>query len=139
MKKLAFAVALAFAASGALAQDKTIKVTGFGAKTGPVRSFGVNSEAAIRAAADAINKQGGVKLADGSKAKIEVDFLDDGCNAEQGISVVRRVAGSDALIAIGPTCSNVAMGARCRRGVALPRSQIDESPIDNAAQDGSRP
>ena len=108
MKKLALAVALAFAASGAFAQEKTIKITGFGAKTGPVRSFGVNSEAAIRAAADQINKQGGVKLADGSKGKIEVDFLDDGCNAEQGISVVRRIAGSDALIAIGPTCSNVA-------------------------------
>ena len=105
---LALGVALVFAASGALAQEKTIKITGFGAKTGPVRSFGVNSEAAIRAAADVINRQGGVKLADGSKAKIEVDFLDDGCNAEQGISVVRRVAGTDALIAIGPTCSNVA-------------------------------
>ncbi|MBI2753022.1 MAG: ABC transporter substrate-binding protein [Betaproteobacteria bacterium] len=108
MKKLALAVALAFAATGALAQEKTIKITGFGAKTGPVRSFGVNSDAAIRAAADAINKAGGVKLADGSKAKIAVDFLDDGCNAEQGISVVRRIAGTDALVAIGPTCSNVA-------------------------------
>lgn len=108
MKKLALAVALAFAATGVLAQEKTIKITGFGAKTGPVRSFGVNSEAAIRAAADTINKAGGVKLADGSKAKIAVDFLDDGCNAEQGISVVRRIAGTDALVAIGPTCSNVA-------------------------------
>lgn len=108
MKKLALAVALAFAATGALAQEKTIKITGFGAKTGPVRSFGVNSDAAIRAAADTINKAGGVKLADGSKAKIAVDFLDDGCNAEQGISVVRRIAGTDALVAIGPTCSNVA-------------------------------
>jgi branched-chain amino acid transport system substrate-binding protein len=105
---LAVAVALAFAAGSALAQEKIIKITGFGAKTGPVRSFGVNSEAAIRAAADTINKQGGIKLADGSKGKIEVDFLDDGCNAEQGISVVRRIAGSDALIAIWPTCSNVA-------------------------------
>ncbi len=108
MKKLALAVALAFAASGAPAQDKTIKITGFGAKTGPVRSFGVNSDAAMRAAADVINKGGGVKLADGSKAKIAVDFLDDGCNPEQGISVVRRIAGTDALVAIGPTCSNVA-------------------------------
>jgi branched-chain amino acid transport system substrate-binding protein len=110
VKKNVFALAVAFAlaASGALAQEKTIKITGFGAKTGPVRSFGVNSEAAMRAAADAINKSGGVKLADGSKAKIEVDYFDDGCNAEQGISAVRRIAGSDALIAVGPTCSNVA-------------------------------
>jgi len=108
VKKIAVAIALAFAAGGAAAQAKTVKIAGFGAKTGPVRSFGVNSEAAIRAAADQINRQGGIKLADGSKAKVEVDFLDDGCNAEQGISVLRRIAGTDALVAIGPTCSNVA-------------------------------
>ena len=112
MKKLAFAVAAAFAATAytgsAFAQEKTIRITGFGAKSGVVRSFGVNSEAAMLAAADVINKQGGVKLADGSKAKIVVDFLDDRCNAEEGISVMRRIYGTDALVAVGPTCSNVA-------------------------------
>jgi branched-chain amino acid transport system substrate-binding protein len=108
VKKLAFAIALAFAASGAMAQEKTIRISGFGAKTGPVRMFGVNSEAALLAAADVINKAGGVKLADGSKAKMVVDFYDDRCNAEEGISVIRRIAGGDALVAIGPTCSNVA-------------------------------
>lgn len=108
MKKLALAAALALCFGAAQAQDKTIKISGFGAKTGPVRSFGVNSEAAMIAAADVINKAGGVKLADGSKAKIAVDFYDDGCNAEQGINVVRRIAGTDAVVAIGPTCSNVA-------------------------------
>ena len=109
MNRLAFAVSLALAASSsALAQEKTIKITGFGAKSGVVRSFGVNSEAAMLAAADVINKQGGVKLADGSKAKMVVEFLDDRCTAEEGISVVRRIYGSDALVAVGPTCSNVA-------------------------------
>jgi len=108
VKKLAIAIALAFAASGAMAQEKTIKISGFGAKTGPVRMFGVNSEAALLAAAEVINKAGGVKLADGSKAKMVVDFYDDRCNAEEGISVIRRIAGGDALVAIGPTCSNVA-------------------------------
>jgi branched-chain amino acid transport system substrate-binding protein len=108
VKKLALAAALAVCFGAAQAQDKTIKISGFGAKTGPVRSFGVNSEAALLAAADVINKSGGVKLADGTKAKIAVDFYDDACNAEQGISVVRRIAGTDALVAIGPTCSNVA-------------------------------
>ncbi len=108
MKKLAVAVALAFIGSGAFAQEKTIRISGFGAKTGPVRSFGVNSEAAMLAAADVINKSGGVKLADGSKAKIVVDFYDDRCTAEEGISVIRRIAGSDAVVAVGPTCSNVA-------------------------------
>jgi branched-chain amino acid transport system substrate-binding protein len=108
VRKIAFAVALAFAATGVLAQEKTIRISGFGAKTGPVRSFGVNSEAALLAAADQINKAGGVKLADGSKAKITVDFYDDRCTAEEGISVIRRIAGTDALVAVGPTCSNVA-------------------------------
>ncbi len=108
MKKIALAVALAFAATGALAQEKTIKISGFGAKSGVVRSFGINSEAAMLAAADQINKAGGVKLADGSKAKIVVEYLDDRCNAEEGISVLRRMVGSDALVAVGPTCSNVA-------------------------------
>ncbi|MGD9951934.1 MAG: ABC transporter substrate-binding protein [Burkholderiales bacterium] len=106
MKKLAIAAALALAAGTATAQ--TIKIAGFGAKSGVVRSFGVNSEAAMIAAADVINKAGGVKLADGRKAKIEVEFYDDRCNAEEGISVIRRIAGTDALVAIGPTCSNVA-------------------------------
>jgi branched-chain amino acid transport system substrate-binding protein len=112
MKKLAFAVAAAFAATAytgsAFAQEKTVRITGFGAKSGVVRSFGINSEAAMLAAADMINKQGGVKLADGSKAKIVVDFLDDRCTAEEGISVLRRIYGTDALVAVGPTCSNVA-------------------------------
>jgi len=102
------AVSLALSFGVAQAQDKTIKISGFGAKTGPVRGFGVNSEAAMLAAAEVINKAGGVKLADGSKAKIAVDFYDDRCTAEEGISVIRRIAGTDALVAIGPTCSNVA-------------------------------
>ena len=112
MKKLAFAVAAAFAATAytgsPFAQEKTIRITGFGAKSGVVRSFGINSEAAMLAAADMINQQGGVKLADGSKAKMVVDFLDDRCTAEEGISVLRRIYGTDALVAVGPTCSNVA-------------------------------
>ena len=108
MKKIALAVALAFAAGGAMAQEKTIKIAGFGAKTGAVRSFGINSEAAMLAAADVINKQGGVKLADGSKAKLAVEFYDDRCTAEEGISIIRRVHGTDAIVAVGPTCSNVA-------------------------------
>jgi branched-chain amino acid transport system substrate-binding protein len=106
VKKLALAVSLALAAGVAHAQ--TVKITGFGAKSGVVRSFGINSEAAMLAAADLINKGGGVKLADGSKAKIEVEFLDDRCDAAEGISVIRRIAGTNALVAVGPTCSNVA-------------------------------
>ncbi|HEV2000328.1 MAG TPA: ABC transporter substrate-binding protein [Xanthobacteraceae bacterium] len=95
-------------ASPASAQERTIKITGFGAKSGVVRVFGINSEAAMKAAAEEINKAGGVTLGDGTKAKITVEFLDDRCNAEEGISVIRRIASSDAFVAVGPTCSNVA-------------------------------
>lgn len=114
MKPLALAVAALFAggalvaAAPAAAQERTVKIAGFGAKSGVVRSFGVNSEAAIRAAADEINKAGGVKLGDGTRGKIVTEFFDDRCNAEEGISVIRRIAGGDWIVAIGPTCSNVA-------------------------------
>jgi branched-chain amino acid transport system substrate-binding protein len=101
------AIALGFSAP-ASAQDRTVKITGFGAKSGVVRVFGINSEAALKAAAEVINNAGGVTLGDGSKAKFTVEFLDDRCNAEEGISVVRRIASTDAFVAVGPTCSNVA-------------------------------
>ncbi len=114
MKTLATAVAAALAAmalglpSGAAAQERTVKIAGFGAKSGVVRSFGVNSEAALLAAAEEINKAGGIKLGDGAKGKIAVEFYDDRCNAEEGISVIRRIASADWVVAVGPTCSNVA-------------------------------
>ena len=113
MKKIAFAVAAACASLGlstsALAQEKTVSIAAFGVKSGVLRLFGLNSEAAVNAAAEEVNKAGGVKLADGSKAKMVVQpYLDDRCNAEEGIAVVRRIVGTDALVAIGPTCSNVA-------------------------------
>jgi branched-chain amino acid transport system substrate-binding protein len=114
MKRLHAALAVLLAGSmlslpgSALAQERTVKITGFGAKSGVVRVFGINSEAAMKAAAEEINKAGGVTLGDGTKAKLTVDFLDDRCNAEEGISVVRRIASTDAFVAVGPTCSNVA-------------------------------
>ncbi len=114
MNKLSLAIAAAFAGAALVAsplagaQEKSIRISGFGAKSGVVRIFGINGEAAMLAAADQINKAGGVKLADGSKAKIVVDYYDDRCTAEEGLSVIRRIAGTDSLVAVGPTCSNVA-------------------------------
>jgi len=102
------AMALLGGVPGAAAAEREVHIAGFGAKSGVVRSFGVNTEAMMRAAAEKINKSGGVKLGDGSKGKIVVSFYDDRCNAEEGISVVRRIAGSKAVVAVGPTCSNVA-------------------------------
>ena len=102
--------ALAFAGTQgpAVAFDRDVQIAGFGAKSGVVRSFGINTEAVMRAAAEKINKEGGIKLGDGKKGKAVVTFYDDRCKAEEGISVVRRIASTKAVVAIGPTCSNVA-------------------------------
>ena len=106
---LAVALAAAFAAAPALAQDKVLKIYGIGAKSGVVRIFGLNSEAALKAAAEQVNKSGGVTLGDGSKAKVVVEYFDDRCNAEEGINALRRIAAQpDAIVVNGPTCSNVA-------------------------------
>lgn len=110
--KLSATVALALVAlagaHAAPAPERVIKIAGFGAKSGTLRQFGVNSEAAMRAAAAQINADGGVRLGDGAIGKIEVtDFLDDRCSPDEGVAVVRRVAASDALALVGPTCSSV--------------------------------
>ena len=103
------ALAAALSALPALAQERTVKIYAFGAKSGVVRIFGLNSEAAMKAAAEQINKSGGVTLGDGAKAKMAIEYLDDRCNAEEGINALRRIAAQpDAIIAVGPTCSNVA-------------------------------
>ena len=105
----AIALAAALACGSAAAQERTVKIYGFGAKSGVVRIFGLNSEAAMKAAAEQVNKAGGVTLGDGTKARIVIEYYDDRCNAEEGINVMRRIAAQpDAFVAIGPTCSNVA-------------------------------
>lgn len=94
-------------AAHAVEQERVIKIAGFGAKSGTLRQFGINSEAAMRAAADQINAADGVTLGDGTKAKIAIEFLDDRCSPDEGISVLRRIAAADAIAVIGSTCSSV--------------------------------
>jgi branched-chain amino acid transport system substrate-binding protein len=104
-----FAVATVIAPGTGVAAERTVKLAGWGAKSGPLRSFGVNSEAVLKAAIKAVNDAGGVKMGDGVMAKIELAYFDSACNAEQGIAIARKVAtASEALIGMGPTCSGVA-------------------------------
>ncbi|MBI4636790.1 MAG: ABC transporter substrate-binding protein [Candidatus Rokubacteria bacterium] len=110
---LSLTTTVALLLTGALAtpveaQERVIKIAGMGAMSGVVRGFGVNSKAVLDMVADEINAAGGIKLADGSRAKIVTTFLDERCNAEEGISAVRKLASEDWLVIIGPTCSNVA-------------------------------
>ena len=105
----AVAAALCLGSLAASAQERVLKIYGFGAKSGVVRIFGLNSEAAMKAAAAQINKSGGVTLGDGKKAKLVIEYLDDRCNVEEGINILRRIAAQpDAIVAVGPTCSSVA-------------------------------
>jgi branched-chain amino acid transport system substrate-binding protein len=86
----------------------SIKVAAFGALTGPVKSFGVNSRAALLAAARRIDQSGGVKLADGSVGHFDISYADDHCKPEEGIALLKQAAASDAIVVIGPSCSSVA-------------------------------
>lgn len=113
MKLMPLCVAAGIAAAtvtapAALAQERTVRIAGIGPKSGVLRSMGLNSEAALLAAVDEVNKAGGIRLADGTRAKLVAEYLDDRCNAEEGISLLRRIVGTDTLVAIGPICSNVA-------------------------------
>ena len=136
MKKQTLALLSAVAAASLLgagsasvaAADRTAKIAGFGAKSGVVRSFGINTEAVMQAAVEHINSQGGIKLGDGSMAMLEMSFDDDRCIAEEGISVLRKIASSDALVAVGPTCSNV----------AEPLFGILQRSVDDAGDSGLR-
>ncbi len=104
------AVALiGFASPASADTERTVKIAGWGAKSGPLRSFGVNSEAVLTAAVQSINDSGGVMLGDGTMAKMELTYYDSACNADQAISIARKVESqTEALIGIGPTCSGAA-------------------------------
>jgi len=115
MKKFSFAKGLAVSAltiamsTGVALAEKTVLISGWGAQSGPLKSFGINSETILKAAVDKINADGGVKLKDGSMAKMVYEYYDSRCNAEEGIALARKTATTtDTLIAIGPTCSGVA-------------------------------
>ncbi len=92
----------------AAAQERVVKIAGVGAMSGIIRGFGLNSKAVFDMTVEEINKAGGIRLADGTHARIVTTWLDERCNAEEGISVVRKLASEDWLVMIGPTCSGVA-------------------------------
>ncbi len=107
--------------------ERTVKIAGWGAKSGPLRSFGVNSEAVLTAAVKSINDAGGVKLGDGTMVPMEFTYYDSACNADQAISVARKVESqTEALIGIGPTCS----------GAAAAMYGIFQKTVDDASDTG---
>lgn len=84
-----FAVTTVTAPGAGVAAERTVKLAGWGAKSGPLRSFGVNSLAVLEAAIKAVNDAGGVRMGDGVMAKMELAYFDSACNAEQDIAIAR--------------------------------------------------
>jgi branched-chain amino acid transport system substrate-binding protein len=103
----AFAAFSLLGAGQADAEERQVKIAGMGTETGVLRPFALNSSAAMRAAADKINSEGGIKLGDGATGKIVIEYFDDRCDPQEGISVTRRIASEDWLASIGTTCSSV--------------------------------
>src|SRR5215471_7940984 len=89
-------------------QRRPIKIAAFGTLTGPVKSFGINSRAALQAAAETIDAAGGIKLKNGSIGYFDVTYTDDHCKPDDAIGIVRQAAASEAIVGIGPSCSSVA-------------------------------
>lgn len=104
----AYAIATTGAANAESPQRRPIKIAAFGTLTGPVKSFGINSRAALQAATETIEAAGGIKLSDGSVGYFDVTYTDDHCKADEAITIVRQAAISEAILGIGPSCSSVA-------------------------------
>jgi branched-chain amino acid transport system substrate-binding protein len=91
----------------AASETVTIPFGGFWVLSGIFKSFGMNSKAVYEAFMDELHSKGGVKLKDGRVGRIETVFYDSACNAEQALSVVRKMATQDkVLLAVGPSCSS---------------------------------
>ncbi len=92
----------------AFQEQGTLRIGAQWALSTVVGVFGVNANALFSLAVDEINEAGGVKIG-GKAVKIDKKVYDDACNAEQGLSVARRLASADhVLVSLGPTCSSVA-------------------------------
>ncbi len=93
---------------GAFQEEGTLRIGGMWALSGPAAYIGSSSKGLAQLAVDEINEAGGL-LVQGKRVKMTIHTYDDACKAEEGLTVVRRLADSDkVLFSLGPTCSNVA-------------------------------
>lgn len=105
-----WAMALVLLPSGvsAFQEEGTLRIGGMWALSGPAAYVGSSSNGLSSLAIDEINEAGGVEIK-GKRVKLVKYAYDDACKAEEGLTIVRRLADSDkVLFSLGPTCSNVA-------------------------------
>lgn len=92
----------------AFQEEGTLRIGGMWALSGPAAYIGSSSNGLSSLAIDEINEAGGVAI-QGKPVKLVKYVYDDACKAEEGLTVVRRLADADkVLFSLGPTCSNVA-------------------------------
>ncbi len=109
------------------AETVAIRLGGFWVQSGIFKSFGNNSKAVYQAYVGDLESRGGIKLKDGRIGKIETNFYDSACNAEQALAVVRKMATQDKLLlAVGPSCS----------GALEPVFGIMQKKLDDASDTG---
>ena len=93
---------------GAFQEEGTLRIGGMWALSGPAAYIGSSSNGLSSLAVDEINEAGGISI-QGKRVKLAKYVYDDACKAEEGLTVVRRLADADkVLFSLGPTCSNVA-------------------------------
>ena len=98
----------AAASTSATAAD--LKVGFIGPLTGSFADLGSRPKDTLNLVVNDINAGGGLVLADGSKAKIKMEFVDDQGSVETGATEMRRlIEGSKVDIVIGGMLSSVAL------------------------------
>jgi branched-chain amino acid transport system substrate-binding protein len=110
MSSVILSVLLLFFPGGtsAFQEEGTLRIGGMWALSGPAAYIGSSSNGLSSLAIDEINEAGGIEIK-GKRVKLVKYAYDDACKAEEGLTVVRRLADSDkVLFSLGPTCSNVA-------------------------------
>lgn len=96
LKSTALAAVLALASLGAAAAQEVIKLGAAAPKTGPLAGgAAVTHWPAVRLWVDQVNKAGGLTLAGGVKATIELIEADDQTNPQQAIQAAQRLATQD--------------------------------------------
>ncbi len=105
---LTWLLAVTPASVGAFQEEGTLRIGGMWALSGPGAYVGSSSKGLAALAIDEINEAGGVVI-QGKRVKLQLYAHDEACKAEEGLTVVRRLADADkVLFALGPSCSSVA-------------------------------
>jgi branched-chain amino acid transport system substrate-binding protein len=90
---------------------QTVKIAHLAPLTGAASSYGVHLINAAKVAVEEINAKGGVKLPDGSMAKIEYTEVDETSNSANAIEAVKKAISLEPVVMMGPNRSGGVLAA----------------------------